>query len=104
MKVKEKVIRDARLKKEYSQEYVATMLNVSQPQYSKLENGEIPFDIDKLSILIDLLDLNPMDIFDFSEKQQVFIHSSCSGNSNINISNIDVEFLRKLIQEELKKR
>ncbi|MDR1876255.1 MAG: helix-turn-helix domain-containing protein [Flavobacteriaceae bacterium] len=103
MKVKEKIIREARVKKEYSQEYVASVLDISQSQYSKLENGEASFDIDKLSILIDLLELNPLDVFEFTDKQQIFLNSSYSGNINSNINNIDVEFIKKLIHEELNK-
>ncbi len=101
MKVKEKVIRNARLKKEFSQEYIADLLNISQSKYSRLEKGEIPFDINELSKLIDYLELNPLEVLDFTEKQQIFINSSYSGNVNSNINNIDVAFIKKLIKEEM---
>ncbi len=104
MKVKEKLVRDARLKKEYSQEYVAHLLGVSQSKYSRLEKGEITFDIEELSKIIDLLDLNPLEVIDFTEKQQIFINSSYSGNSNTTINEIDTETIKNIIREEIKKQ
>ena len=104
MRVKEKIVRDARLKKNLSQEQIAHILNISQSKYSRLEKGEISFDINELSSLIDVLELNPLEVLDFTEKQQVFINSSYSGNINSKINGIDKEAIRKLIQEELKKQ
>lgn len=103
MKVKEKIVRDARLKKEFSQEQLAHVLEISQSKYSRLEKGEISFDINEWSALIDTLDLNPLEVLDFTEKQQVFINSSYSGNINTKINGIDKEAIRELIQEELRK-
>jgi len=103
MRVKDKLVREARLHKEYSQEYVAHVLGISQSKYSRLENGETMFDVDELSKLIDLLELNPLEVLDFTEKQQVFINSSYSGNNNTTINGFDVEIVRKIIQEEIKK-
>ncbi len=102
MRVKEKFVRDARLKKEYSQEHMAHLLNISQSKYSRLEKGEISFDIGELSKLIDSLDLNPLEILDFTEKQQIYINSSYSGNINSTISGVDKELIRELVKQEIK--
>jgi transcriptional regulator with XRE-family HTH domain len=108
MKVKGKMIRDARTEKGYSQEYVADILGISQSQYSKLENGETSFEIEELSQLIDLLELNPLEVLEFTDKQMVFINSACSGNNGNNNSNSfitnDTDIIRKIVQEELKKQ
>ncbi len=104
MRVKEKIVRDARLKKEFSQDHMAHVLNISQSKYSRLEKGEISFNIDELSKLLDYLELNPLEVLDFTEKQQVFINSSYSGNNNTTINNIDIELIKKIVQEELKKQ
>ena len=104
MKVKKKIVRDARLKKEFSQDHMAHVLNISQSKYSRLEKGEISFNIDELSKLLDYLELNPLEVLDFTEKQQVFINSSYSGNNNTTINNIDIELIKKIVQEELKKQ
>ena len=104
MRVKEKIVRDARLKKEFSQDHMAHILKISQSKYSRLEKGEISFNIDELSKLLDYLELNPLEVLDFTEKQQVFINSSYSGNNNTTINNIDIELIKKIVQEELKKQ
>lgn len=104
MKVKEKMVRNARILRGISQDNIAHHLNISQSKYSKLENGEIPFDIKELSLLIDLLELNPLEVIDFTDKQQVFINSSYSGNTNTTIKGTDIETIRAIIKEELKNK
>ncbi|WP_396154541.1 helix-turn-helix domain-containing protein [Flavobacterium macrobrachii] len=104
MVVKEKVVREARIKKEYTQEYIANLLDISQSKYSRLEKGEISFDLNEFSKLVDILDLNPLEVLDFTEKQQFFINSSYSGNINSNISVLDEEKIREIIKDELKKK
>ncbi len=105
MKVNSNLIREARIKKGYKQNILADILGISQSQYSKLENGEVIFDISTLSKLIDKLYLNPLDVIEFSEKQQIFINSSMSGNHNNNNSfnNYDEERIRNIVREELQK-
>ena len=66
MRVKGELVREARVKKRFSQEDLAHFLNISQSQYSKLENGEADFDISKLGLLLDKLDLNPLEIIEYS--------------------------------------
>lgn len=108
MKVKGNLIRDARRRKDFSQKYMANLLDISQSQYSKLENGEANFDVSKLGALLDELELNPLEVIEFSEKQQVFINSNNTIVNNAGeiksplISN-DVNFIRQIIQEELQK-
>lgn len=81
---------------------MAHVLNISQSKYSRLEKGEISFNIDELSKLLDYLELNPLEVL---EKQQVFMAPSYSGNNNTTINNIDnIELIKKIVQEELKKQ
>ena len=101
MKIKNEVLRENRLKKGYSQEYLADMLGISQSQFSKLEKGEVYFRINGLSKIIELLEINPLELIDFNEKEQVFINSSFSGNINTNINGFDEELVRKIIKEEI---
>ena len=108
MKVKGNLIREARRRKDFSQDYMANLLDISQSQYSKLENGEANFDVSKLGALLDALELNPLEVIEFSEKQQIFINSNNTIVNNAGeiksplISN-DVNFIRQIIQEELQK-
>ena len=112
MNVKGKLIREARMKKDFSQEYLANVLGISQSQYSKLENGDVRFDIQKLGQLLDELELNPLEIIEFSEKQKLIINTHNSHNAIVNNSGEinspliqnDVEAIRKIVQEELSKK
>ena len=106
MKVKGKLIRETRIKKGYKQDVLADELGISQSQYSKLENGEATYDIQLLSRLIDHLDLNPLDIIEFSDKQQTFINSAMSGNHNNNNSfnNYDEMLIRNIVRDEIEKK
>lgn len=102
MKLKTEIIRDARLKKRYSQETMSEFLGISQSQYSKLENADVDFEIQQLSTLLDILEINPLEALDFTEKQQMFINSPQSGNlNNSNSFNNDVKLIRKVVRDEL---
>ncbi len=101
MRIKEKIIRENRLKKGYSQEYVAESLGISQSQFSKLENGEIYFRVNELTKVIELLEINPLELIDFNDKEQVFINSSYSGNINSTINGFDEDLMRKMIKQEI---
>ncbi len=106
MKVKQNIIREARIRKGYKQDVLADILGISQSQYSKLENGEVTFDIQTLSKLIDELGLNPLEVIEFTEQQQIFINSSMSGNHNNSNSfnNYDEEKIRNIVRDELKRK
>ena len=106
MKVKGNLIREARIKKGFKQEILAGILGISQSQYSKLENGDVVFDVQILSALIDELELNPLDVIEFSDQQQTFINSSMSGNNNNSNSfnNYDDERIRNIVREEISKK
>jgi DNA-binding helix-turn-helix protein len=85
---------------------LADILGISQSQYSKLEKGETAFDIRTLSKLIDELDLNPLEVIEFTDKQQIFINSSMSGNHNNSNSfnSYDEEKIRNIVREEMRKK
>ena len=81
MYIRYKMIREARQQKGYSQEYIAYLLNISQSQYSKLENGVYALGLDMLSRLLDVLEINPLEIIDFSEKQKSIIREKQKNNA-----------------------
>lgn len=66
MKINLDKIRLKRLELGFSQEYVSESLGISQAHYSRLERGNKEFTIDILGKLICLLEINPMDVFIFS--------------------------------------
>ncbi len=57
-------LRLLRRKMEYSQEYMAFMLNISQNAYSRLENGKTPLTVNRLFEICALLKVNPGEILD----------------------------------------
>lgn len=60
-------IRTLRRNREYSQEYMALLLNISQNAYSRLENGKTPITIDRLYQISTILQTNPASLLDSEE-------------------------------------
>ncbi|WEK37632.1 MAG: helix-turn-helix transcriptional regulator [Candidatus Pseudobacter hemicellulosilyticus] len=57
-------IRTLRRNREYSQEYMALLLNISQNAYSRLENGKTPITIDRLYQICSILQTDPVQLLD----------------------------------------
>jgi transcriptional regulator with XRE-family HTH domain len=57
-------IRVLRRNREYSQEYMAFMLHISQNAYSRLENGKTPLTIDRLCEICGILQASPAELMD----------------------------------------
>jgi transcriptional regulator with XRE-family HTH domain len=57
-------IRTLRRNREYSQEYMALVLHISQNAYSRLENGKTPITIDRLYEVCQILEVKPSDLLD----------------------------------------
>jgi len=56
------IIRKYRDLRNYSQDYVARKMGISQNAYSKLETGKIPMTIDRLCEVARILDIAPTDL------------------------------------------
>ena len=100
MHVKTEEIRRIRREKDFSQEYMAEMLNLSQSQYSRLENNESPIDFEKVGKIAIILDVNPFDILEFSE--QSFVNCSQSGNINTINNNEDFKYERESYLQQIR--
>lgn len=57
-------LRLLRRKMEYSQEYMAFMLNISQNAYSRLENGKTPLTVNRLFEICTLLKISPGELLE----------------------------------------
>lgn len=55
------IIRERRLELNYSQDYVASKLSMSQNAYSKLEQGQTGVTLGKFMVICETLDLNTAD-------------------------------------------
>ena len=60
-------IRTMRRNREYSQEYMALLLNISQNAYSRLENGKTPITIDRLYQICTILQITPVNLLETEE-------------------------------------
>ena len=57
-------LKEARKFKKLTQKQVGAMLNMTQQQYSRFENGVFELNYDQILFLCNLLDLTPNDLFD----------------------------------------
>ncbi|MCL2290466.1 MAG: helix-turn-helix domain-containing protein [Bacteroidetes bacterium] len=100
-------IKNIRELRNFSQEYVATEVGVSQSTYARIEGGTTIPKIDRLQRIADVLEvdlstlLSTTNIFHFIFNETAN-QSGYYINSQTN-NNFDIEMLRKIIQEELKK-
>ena len=96
-------IKQIRELKNFTQEYVASEIDVSQATYARIESGTITPKIDRLQRIAEVLEvdlstlLTTTNIFNFSFNKSN--HSGYINNQNNNA--LDIEMLRRIIQEEL---
>tara|TARA_R110002049_G_scaffold273751_6_gene451592 strand:+ start:160 stop:546 length:387 start_codon:yes stop_codon:yes gene_type:complete len=112
-------IRKVRVKKGITQEEIAEKLSLSQSSYSKLENGEIIIDIERLQEIATILDVPNSDFIPHSDKRDKTQLYSVKGNKieyfqvdgrkllkekNERIKYLEKEnnYLRKLLEKHLK--
>ena len=58
-----KLIRKMRIEKNYSQEYVASKLNISQSYYGRIENSKANLDLETLNKILEVLEIDCVDFF-----------------------------------------
>lgn len=92
-------IRKVREIKNFSQQYVADKLSVSQSTYSDIENGKTPISEEKLTLIANILDVSVDVIKEFND-QVVF--NSCIQSGYINHNYIQpVEKIEQLYKDML---
>ena len=95
-------IKNIRELKNFTQEYMADKLEISQAAYSKLEKGDLKISQDKLNKIAEILDVNLEDIKDFDNKRILNNYNSIKeNNSNITYSNQDIILIRKLYEDKI---
>lgn len=70
-------LKQIRLKNNYTQEYIASELGITQKAYSKLENGQTCLSQDKIMKLVKIYNISPDYLCN--------IACECSNNSNITV-------------------
>ena len=99
-------IKQIRELKNFSQEYMAGEIDVSQSTYARIENGTAVPKIDRLQRIAEVLEvdlstlLSSTNIFHFNFSKTANQSGYINNQSN---NSIDIEILREIIREELKK-
>jgi transcriptional regulator with XRE-family HTH domain len=76
-------LKKVRLEKNFSQDYLAKKLGLSQKAYSKIENNETKLNVDVLQRLSEILEV-PIEVFFKSENQPILNDfSSRNGGDNV---------------------
>lgn len=57
-------LKTARKDKGYTQQHVAELLNMTQQQYSRFENGIFQLNYEQILFLCNLYDITPNDLFE----------------------------------------
>jgi len=110
-------IRKARTAKDFSQEYMAEMLGISQRQYSRLENGESEMTLSYLDKISKTLDIKLDDLFSDVIQENNNQNGGLANAANIIINETsekligqyeqrlkdkdsEIEYLRKLLDKK----
>lgn len=95
-------IRKIRELKGFTQDYMATQLEISQRAYSKLEKEEIKLDWQRIEKISHILEIEPIDLVSFDDNL-VFHNSTQSGKNNTNtINNHFPDELKKSYEDRIK--
>jgi transcriptional regulator with XRE-family HTH domain len=89
-------IKHIRELKNLTQEYIATQLGLSIRAYSKIETGETQLTINRLNEISKALDVDPIEVLGFDDKQ---VFNNCKQEGNFGSGNIFNSFPEKLIQQ-----
>lgn len=100
-------IREARILKGYSQEYVSDGLGISQPYYSYIERSKSKITLDKINQLAAILEISTSDLLGFDEKPSIVLNEGKDNfegernlyNSQINSLKDEILYLRKKLDE-----
>jgi transcriptional regulator with XRE-family HTH domain len=88
-------IKQVRELKNFTQEYVASQLGLTTRAYSKIESGETQLTINRLNEISKILEVDPVEVLGFDDKQVFNNYGKQEGNIGINHINVP----EKLIQQ-----
>lgn len=64
-------IRKLRELKDYTQEYMASSLGITQSTYAKIEKNETPISLSRLDEIAKVLEIDPLNILTFDKEQVI---------------------------------
>ena len=96
-------IKNIRELKNFTQEYMAEKLDISQAAYSKMEKGDTKISQDKLNKIAEILEVNPDDITDFYNKKVLNSFNNVKGSNNgiITYNEKDMILIRQLYEDKI---
>jgi transcriptional regulator with XRE-family HTH domain len=92
-------IRHFRQLKDYSQEYMAFKLGLTQTSYSKLEKNASEASLDRLHKISEILEVKLVDLINMTQSNPTMydiLRDNDQGRGNIIINNYPVELLEKI--------
>lgn len=92
-------IRQLRELKGFSQEYMASLLSISQRAYSKIERGEIKLDWNKIAEIAAIFEMDPVSLVSFDE-DLVFASQHSKGKTDA-LQNILPQKLIELYEKRI---
>ena len=93
-------IKKLRELKNFTQEYMAEELNLTQSGYSKIESGEVDVPYGRLEQIAKVLELRPEDIITFNEHMVFNVMHNQTGNGLV-IHNQVSQTEKKLYEEQI---
>jgi len=76
-------IRKERMLKGYSQDWLASKLNISQNVISDIENGKVDIKLGKLEEIANILEVDPYKLIDFEKNYYNASNNSLGDNSTL---------------------
>jgi transcriptional regulator with XRE-family HTH domain len=96
------LVKKTRYDKNYSQDYIAKKLGITQKAYSKIENNETKLNVDTLTRIAEILEVDVASFFNSSEKPVLNDFSTRTGGDNVIYKNNSIEKIEELYREIIK--
>ena len=97
MKITDK-IRDLRMQKNLSQEYVASFLGIDTSSYHRLERGVSPLTVQRLELIAQAFEISLSDLFDPTDSDKMKVDMD---DTYIIHLEEEIRFLRAQLQENI---
>jgi transcriptional regulator with XRE-family HTH domain len=96
------LVKKTRYEKNYSQDHIAKKLGITQKAYSKIENNETKLNVDTLTRIAEILEVDVASFFSSNEKPVLNDFSTRTGGDNVIYKNNSIEKIEDLYREIIK--
>ena len=88
-------IRQVRELKNFTQDYIASQLDMSTRAYSKIETGETQLTVNRLNEISEILEVNPLDLLGFEAKNVFNNNTTQEGNVGYTYNQVSGKIVEK---------